>query len=68
MTVEVDNEGGQCYFAYPALHSVWHEMLVEKLIWWIGGRMYERTAKLNSSNYVCMFACEVLDRDWSAKL
>ena len=31
-------------------------------------RMYERTAKLNSTNDVCMFVCEVLDWDWSDKL
>ena len=45
------------------------------MAWNIGGefnladwRMYERTAKLNSTNDVCMFACEVLDWDWPAKL
>ena len=32
--------------------------------WW----MCERTTKLNSANDVCMFACEVLDQDWSTKL
>ena len=45
-----------------------HEILAEKLIWRIGGCTYERTAKLNSANDVCMFTCEVLNPDRSAKL
>ena len=47
----------------PVTTTVWNEILAENLIWRIGERMCERTAKLNSANDVCIFACEVLNRD-----
>ena len=38
-----------------SLYTLWHEILTEKLVWWIGGCTYERPAKSNyNPHYECI--------------